>query len=102
MSFVFKGEQLKGASIVGSRVQLTTDKYQYCDNITDGTEIVLPTTSSFTEIHLFIKPTSAISLVLPSAKYQNSPTIEANKVYEFIFTYVNSTIGWLGGVVVYG
>lgn len=88
-------------SMVGSSLNLTTNEYQYCNNITDGTEIVLPTTSSFTEIHLFIKPTSAISLVLPSAKYQNSPNIEANKVYEFIFTYVNSTIGWLGGVVVY-
>ena len=93
---------LTTVSVVGSSVQLTTNEYQYCNNITDGTEIVLPTTDTFTEIHLFIKPTSAISLVLPSAKYQNSPIIEANKVYEFIFTYVNSTIGWLAGVVVYG
>ena len=93
---------LTNISMVGSKLTLTTNEYQYCNNITDGTEIVLPTTSTFTEIHLFIKPSSAISLVSPSAKYQNSPNIEANKVYEFIFTYVDSTIGWLGGVVVYG
>ena len=45
------------------------------------------------------KTTSEITLVLPSVRWQTQPTIQANKTYEFIFTYVKDE--WLGGVVEY-
>lgn len=78
-------------------LNLGTEKYQKC-TMQDLTKINLPTVTSFTEIHLFFNTTEALTLVLPSCKWQNQPSIEANKVYEFIFTYVDE---WLGGCIVY-
>lgn len=102
-----KGENGTGGSndtlvttnIAGTTLSLTTDKYQ-TTTIVDGTEITLPIVTSFTEIHLFFNTTTDLTLILPSCKWQNgnNPTISANKIYEFIFTY---TTEWLGGVIVY-
>lgn len=78
-------------------LNLGTEKYQKC-RMQDLTKINLPSVTSFTEIHLFFSATEALTLVLPSCKWQNQPSIEANKVYEFIFTYVDE---WLGGYIVY-
>lgn len=80
-----------------SILNLSSDKYQKCIMV-DLTQIQLPTVSSFTEIHLFFSTTEALTLVFPSCKWQSEPTIEANKYYEFIFTYVGE---WLGGCIVY-
>ena len=67
----------------------------------DGMRIVLPTTiEGACEIHLYFKVTEPISIVLPSAKYQNVPNLEVGKTYEFIFTYIYD--GWVAGAVVYG
>ena len=83
---------------VGSTITLTTDKYQI-SNITANTTITLPAVTNYTEIHLFFTPTADVTLTLPSGvKNQNAPNIEANKTYEFIFTYIGT---WLCGVVVY-
>ena len=67
----------------------------------DGMRIVLPTTiEGACEIHLYFTVTKPISIVLPSAKYQNVPDLEVGKTYEFIFTNIIS--GWVAGVVTYG
>ena len=84
-------------SIVGNKLNLTTDKYQVT-NMVNNTQIVLPTVDKFTEIHLFFDATSDMTLVYPSVKWQTQPTIKANASYEFIFTYVNDA--WLGGYIV--
>ena len=83
----------------GTTLSLTKDKYQ-TSTVSDGIEITLPTVTAFTEIHLFFSTTQDLTLILPSCKWQNgnTPTISANKTYEFIFTY---TTEWLGGVIVY-
>ena len=91
-------ETLVQVIVTGNTLQLTKDKYQY-SVLSSGNGISLPSVSSFAEIHLFFKTTSEITLVLPSVRWQTQPTIQANKTYEFIFTYVKDE--WLGGVVEY-
>lgn len=91
-------DTLVQVSVTGNTLQLTEDKYQY-SVLSSGNGISLPSVSSFSEIHLFFKTTSEITLVLPSVRWQTQPTIQANKTYEFIFTYVKDE--WLGGVVEY-
>lgn len=91
-------DTLVQVSVTGNTLQLTKDKYQY-SVLSSGNGISLPSVSSFAEIHLFFKTTSEITLVLPSVRWQTQPTIQANKTYEFIFTYVKDE--WLGGVVEY-
>ncbi len=91
-------DTLVQVSVTGNTLQLTEDKYQY-SVLSSGNGISLPSVSSFAEIHLFFKTTSEITLVLPSVRWQTQPTIQANKTYEFIFTYVKDE--WLGGVVEY-
>lgn len=91
-------ETLVQVSVTGNTLQLTKDKYQY-SVLSSGNGISLPSVSSFSEIHLFFKTTSEITLVLPSVRWQTQPIIQANKTYEFIFTYVQDE--WLGGVVEY-
>ena len=91
-------DTLVQVSVIGNTLQLTEDKYQY-SVLSSGNGISLPSVSSFAEIHLFFKTTSEITLVLPSVRWQTQPTIQANKTYEFIFTYVKDE--WLGGVVEY-
>lgn len=93
-------DTLVTTNISGTTLSLTTDKYQTA-TVADGTEITLPTVTSFTEIHLFFSTTTDLTLTLPACKWQNgnTPTISANKTYEFIFTH---TTEWLGVVIVYG
>ena len=91
-------DTLVQVSVTGNTLQLTKDKYQY-SVLSSGNGISLPSVSSFAEIHLFFKTTSEITLVLPSVRWQTQPTIQANKTYEFIFTYVKDE--WLGGAVEY-
>lgn len=90
-------DKLVETSIVDSTLNLTTDKYQLTQ-MENNTEIVLPTVDKYTEIHLFFNTTEELTLTLPSVKWQTEPMLEANKTYEFIFTYANE---WLGGTVVY-
>ena len=88
-------------NISRNRLTLTTDKLQYTAMAT-GTTIVLPTVTTHTVIHLyFTTGNTAPTITFPSIAWQKIPSINANKKYEFIFTYVNSTVGWLGGYVEY-
>lgn len=91
-------DSLVATNIIGTTLTLTTDKYQITTMV-NGTEIVLPTVSSFTEIHLFFSASTNMTLILPNCKWQSQPTITSGKYYELIFTYTDT---WLGGVVVYG
>lgn len=84
-------------TIENSILNLGTELYQKC-TMEDLTKINLPTVTSFTEIHLFFSTSEALTLVLPSCKWQSQPSIEGNKVYEFIFTFTDR---WLGGCIVY-
>ena len=88
-------------SASGGVLQLNTNKYQYVQSISSGTEIILPTISgnTVTEIHLFFNANSDLTLVLPSCKWQTTPDFKNKKTYELIFTYFNGA--WLGGVIVY-
>ena len=92
-----QSETIVEKPIKNAVLNLGTEKYQNC-TMQDLTQINLPNVSSFTEIHLFFNTTETLTLVFPSCKWQNQPSIEANKTYEFIFTYVGE---WLGGYIVY-
>lgn len=85
-------------TISGNVLTLTTDKRQKVEMV-DGTEIVLPSVTDFTEIHLYFSTLTDLTLIFPAGKYQKTPEIKANKTYEFIFTYVGE---WLIGYIEYG
>ena len=76
-------------------------KNQYI-NATKDFELVLPNVTEYIEIHLYLTPSSIVSITFPpSIKWKDVPTIEANKVYEIIFKYINETIGWIGEYKIY-
>ena len=88
-------------NISNNTLTLTTNKYQ-TTTMVSGTTINLPSVTNYTEIHLFFTTgNTAPTITMPSGKYQKTPTINANTTYEFIFTYVNATIGWLIGYIEY-
>ena len=91
-------DELVTTNVVQGVLRLTTDKYQ-TSNIVDVVEIILPNVSKYTQLHLFFTPTTDITLILPNIKWQTVPYINANKTYEFVFTYLDSN--WLGGCIVY-
>ena len=76
-------------------------KNQYI-NATKDFELVLPNVTEYIEIHLYLTLSSTVSITFPpSIKWKDVPTIEANKVYEIIFKYINETIGWIGEYKIY-
>lgn len=81
-------------------LNLTTSKFQ-TTTLASDTEVILPTVEGYTEIHLFFLGISGTNILDTNVAWNNKPTIEDNKKYEFIYTYVNSEIGWLGKAVVY-
>lgn len=85
-------------TIKDATLTLTTDKLQ-TTTMENNTTIVLPTVDKYAEIHLFFSTTEELTLIFPNIKWQSDITIKANKVYEFIFTYVNGS--WCGGYVSY-
>jgi hypothetical protein len=91
---------LEEKEITDNVLDLTIDKYQYVEDMVDGTTINLPSVSTFTEIHLFFNATSDLTLVLPDALYQKIPEIQEGCSYEFIFTYIPNK--WLAGYIEYG
>ena len=81
---------------------LTTNKFQ-TTTLATPTEIQLPEVTEYTEIHLFFTGVSGVTIGTgtTNVKWENQPTIEDNKTYELIFTYINDTIGWVAKTVVY-
>ncbi|MEG0371869.1 MAG: hypothetical protein RR645_06210, partial [Clostridium sp.] len=84
---------------VSSGILTLTTKRLQKSNVSNNTEIRLPSVSAYIEIHLFFDAATDLTLVLPNCKWQSIPTIKANKSYEMIFTYTNK---WLGGFIEYG
>ena len=92
-------EEVVQVDIVDGVLQLTVDKYQKTTML-DGTEIVFPAVSRFTEIHLYFSADSDMNIILPdNCKWRVEPNIEEGKSYEIIATY--NTIEWLVNVIVY-
>ena len=85
---------------VNDSLTLTTDKNQYA-TLAVPVEIILPTVTSFTELHLFFNGSEGVTIGTTNVKWESQVTIENNKSYEIIFTYVNESIGWLAKTVVY-
>lgn len=89
---------LVGNTVTNKTLTLTVDKYQYAV-LSNGDSVVLPSVSSFTEIHLFFKASADLTLTFPSVRWQSIPSITSGHTYEIIFTYVVDE--WLAGVVCY-
>ena len=85
--------------VVNGVLTLTTNKYQKSTSIIDGTQIVFPEVSTFTEIHLFFTTDSDMNLIFPECKWRLDSNIEKGKSYEIVCTY--NTIEWLVNVIVY-
>lgn len=94
---------LEEVEIVDTNLTLTTARNQTPTGGTmvNGTTIVLPTIDYFTEIHLFFKADTDMTLNMPNIKYQMTTDIVGGKIYEFIFTYLNVLNEWIGGYVTY-
>ena len=93
------GEEVVQVDIVDGVLQLTDDRYQKTSML-DGTTIVFPTVSRFTEIHLYFTAGSNMNVNLPDdCKWRVEPNIEEGNSYEIIATY--NTIEWLVNVIVY-
>lgn len=79
-------------------INLIPNEYQI-SNVEENVMLVLPEVDKFTEIYLYITPTTELNIIIPAGvKCANSPAIEVGKTYEYIFTYIGV---WLAGVVVY-
>ena len=86
-------------TIANGVLNLTADKYQKVINMVDGTSIVFPEVTKFTEIHLYFSAEANMNLNFPDCKWRVEPNIEAGKSYEIICTY--NTINWLVNIMVY-
>jgi hypothetical protein len=92
------GENVVQVDIVDGVLNLTTDKYQKA-NVVDGTEIVFPVVTGFTEIHLYFNSNDNMNLVFPNCKWRVNPNIEAGNSYEIIAVY--NTMNWLVNCITY-
>lgn len=88
-------------TVSNNTVTLSIEKYQKTA-ITSNTTIKLPSVSSFTEIHLFFDWPTGVTITMPSVKWQEGVVYGPGHVHEFVFTYIDNSIGWLGGCIVYG
>lgn len=86
-------------NVSGGVLTLTNKKYQKCNNIVDGTEIVFPSVSKFTEIHLYFDADSNMNLAFPDCKWRVELNIEEGGTYEVIATY--NTVHWLVTIITY-
>ena len=91
--------EVKLVSVTGNTLTLTADKYQKCMNMVDGVQVVFPSVTNFTEIHLYFTTEIDLNLDFPECKWRVDPNIEEGKSYEIIAIY--NTIEWLVNVIVY-
>ena len=85
---------------VNDSLTLTTDKNQYVTLVVP-VEVILPSVTEYTEIHLFFNGSEGAELNTTNVKWESQLTIENNKSYEVVFTYVNDVIGWLAKSIIY-
>lgn len=95
-------DKIINLGILNNKVNIEkSTKNQYI-NATKDFELVLPNVTEYIEIHLYLTSSSTVSITFPpSIKWKDVPTIEANKVYEIIFKYINEKIGWIGEYKIY-
>lgn len=82
-----------------NQLQLVGNEYQKC--YPEGeVQVLFPTIDKKITIHLFVlEAQEGTILNFPSCSWQTEPpTIEVDKTYEFVFTFVGE---WLGRCVVY-
>ena len=84
--------------IVNGVLNLTEDKYQKTTMV-NGTEVVFPEVSGFTEIHLYFSSDEDMNISFPECKWRMDHNIEAGNSYEIIAVY--NTMEWLLSCVVY-
>ena len=93
------GKDVVQVDVIEGVLQLTTDKYQKT-NMLDGTKIVFPTVSKFTEIHLYFTASSNMNINLPdNCKWRVEPNIKEGNYYEIVAVY--NTMFWLVNVISY-
>ena len=85
---------------VNDSLTLTTNKNQYVTLVVP-VGVILPTVTEYTEIHLFFNGSEGAELNTTNVKWESQLTIENNKSYEVVFTYVNDVIGWLAKSIIY-
>lgn len=85
-------------NVASGTLTLTNKRLQKVTNMVDGTEVVLPTANAYMELYVYFDTTTDLTLILPAAKWQGTPSFKAGKSYELIFTYVGK---WIAGVVEY-
>lgn len=96
-----RNDTLFTTNVSNNTLSLSNKRYQYT-TISSNTTITLPNVSTFTEIHLFFNWPSGVSITMPSnVTWQGGVVYGPGYKHEFIFTYVNSAMGWLGGCVLY-
>lgn len=79
-------------------LQLTNFKYQFL-NIGDLVKLKLPEGIDFTEIHLFLKPSSDLTITFPKIIWNEYPNIKANILTEITLVYYNEN--WYGKSINY-
>ena len=94
------GNRIITVNNVNDSLTLTTDKNQYVTLVVP-VEVILPTVTEYTEIHLFFNGSEGAELNTTNVKWESQLTIENNKSYEVVFTYVNDVIGWLAKSIIY-
>ena len=94
------GNHIITVNNVNDSLTLTTNKTQYT-TLTIPVEVILPTVTEYTEIHLFFNGLEGAELNTTNVKWESQLTIENNKSYEVVFTYVNDVIGWLAKSIIY-
>lgn len=95
-------DKITNLGILNNKVNIQKGTKNQYINATKDFELVLPNVTEYIEIHLYLTPSSTVSITFPpSIKWKDVPTIEANKVYEIIFKYINETIGWIGEYKIY-
>ena len=92
------GNDVVQVDVVDGILTLTDDKYQKTTMV-DGTEIVLPDVTGFTEIHLYFSTEEDMNLTFPSCKWRVDPNIEAGSSYEIVAVY--NTMEWLLNCISY-
>lgn len=95
-------DNITNLGILNNKVNIQKGTKNQYINATKDFELVLPNVTEYIEIHLYLTPSSTVSITFPpSIKWKDVPTIEANKVYEIIFKYINEKIGWIGEYKIY-
>ena len=94
------GNRIITVNNVNDSLTLTTNKLQHT-TLTIPVEVILPTVTEYTEIHLFFNGSEGAELNTTNVKWESQLTIENNKSYEVVFTYVNDVVGWLAKSIIY-